>query len=83
MNCLKNNVSWCKEHAYYDGKLWRCKKTDEPISVRDIECSLHDGPFPVTGSGNVVVISWLTCEKCLPNEKPPVRGTPVTHVQLY
>lgn len=69
---------WCEKHAFLDDeKGWLCKKTKVPIEAQEIGRTLHDGPFPLSGSGKVPLILHLHCPECNPKYKPPIYGTPI------
>jgi hypothetical protein len=44
--------------------------------------SLHDGPFPLSGSGRVPEIGHLHCPGCDPNWKAPVAGSGITPAEI-
>ena len=69
---------WCKEHAKIEeGGFWRCKKTGAEIMAQEIGRTLHDGPFPLSGSGQVPLVLHLHCPACDPDWKSPSYGTPI------
>ncbi|HEY0907900.1 MAG TPA: hypothetical protein VGE35_00965 [Candidatus Paceibacterota bacterium] len=82
MYILKSNAEWLPGHAEHKRDGWVCKKTGADIEVETIGRSLHDGPFPGTGSGRVVQVGHLHCPGCDPNWKGPAYGTPVTPAEL-
>lgn len=73
---------WCEEHANPTTDGWKCKKTNSDIQVTEIRRSLHDGPFPLSGSGRVIPVGHLHCPGCDPSWKGPADGTPIKPEQI-
>lgn len=44
----------------------------EEILAKSVPCSIHDGPFPLTGHGEVQMVVVPYCLKC---EREPASGT--------
>jgi hypothetical protein len=68
---------WCENHAVLKEDGWECKTTGADIQVTVVGRSLHDGPFPLSGSGRVIQVGHLHCPKCNPGWKAPEYGTPI------
>ncbi len=82
MLVLLSDHKWCEQHAVMGSDGWECKKTGADINFTIIGRSLHDGPFPGSGSGRVVQVGHLHCTGCDPNWKGPSYGTPVKPEEL-
>ena len=71
--------TWCQGHATCNAEGdWQCKTTGAIIQATGVRRSLHDGPFPSSGSGSVSEVLHLHCPECNPNWQPPAYGTPIT-----
>lgn len=54
------------------GEDWNCTVCGSEIQGAEIKHSIHDGPFPLSGSGKVYTEFVPYCPKC---EQKPTRGT--------
>lgn len=55
---------------------WKCRDCDADIMAVTQICSVHDGPFRLSGSGRTVHKQAPYCPNC--ETKPNWRGTPVS-----
>jgi hypothetical protein len=51
MYILATDAAWLIEHGRPGLDGWFCKKAGTDIVCTEIGRSLHDGPFPFSGSG--------------------------------
>ncbi len=82
MKVLISDHQWCEGHARFGDDGWKCKTTGAEIVATTVGRSLHDGPFPLSGSGRVVDVLHLHCPACQPDWKKPNHGTPVKPEQI-
>jgi hypothetical protein len=67
-----------KEKGYYtnDAGDIACKKCHSDILQTVVIFSIHDGPFPLSGSGKTEQQVFPYCPTC--EEKPEIQGMPIT-----
>lgn len=82
MYILAADATWLIEHGRPNPDGWVCKKAGTDIVCTEIGRSLHDGPFPFSGSGKVVKVGHLHCPTCQPDWKGPRYGEPIKPEQL-
>ena len=60
-----------------DGEIkeYRCNDCDSEIRATTVAHSIHDGPFPLSGSGRVTNEQVPYCPTC--DEKPNFHGSPI------
>lgn len=58
------------------GDVWLCKTCGSVIAASIKYFPVWDGPFPCSGSGEVISENIPFCPTC--EERPDSRGTPVT-----
>ena len=80
-NCLICNTIFHKKisqkHAYrFEGEDFICTKCGSEILVAEISHPIHDGPFPLSGSGKVLNEKMPFCPKC--EEIPSTNGKFIT-----
>lgn len=68
-NCIICNIVYHKklsqEHAYkLENGDFTCTKCGSEILIAEISHSVHDGPFPLSGSGKVHREQMPYCPKC-------------------
>ena len=54
---------------------WVCKKCGSDIQATQVAHAIHDGPFPLSGSGKCEYEDVPYCPKC--ETKPSFHGAPV------
>ena len=66
-----------KEKNYYINEAgdYACKDCQSDILCVTVIFSIHDGPFPLSGSGKTTRQNFPYCPKC--EEKPEIRGLPI------
>lgn len=74
MYIVATDATWLREHARSEPDGWVCKKTGADIMCTQVGRSLHDGPFPLSGSGKVLTVGHLHCPACQPDWKAPNYG---------
>jgi hypothetical protein len=82
MTILAAHATWIKEHAVPGSDGWTCKKTGADILCDQVGRSLHDGLFPLSGSGRVINVGHLHCPGCQPDWQAPRYGEPVKPEEL-
>lgn len=60
-----------REENYYrrDGE-WHCRKCHTIIASVNSIVSVHDGPFPLSGSGKTAEVGIPYCSECEEEPKP-------------
>lgn len=46
------------------GEDWKCVQCESEIKCKDIHIPIHDGPFALSGSGRVKIVTLPYCPKC-------------------
>jgi len=66
--------NWVKSEV--DGKeRWHCKECGAEILAAQVAHAIHDGPFPLSGSGECEYETVGYCPNC--EKKPNYHGTPI------
>lgn len=55
----------------HPGEGWKCKKCGTWLEQCTGYASVHDGPFPLSGSGRVLHYAYPYCPTCEPNPGNP------------
>lgn len=56
---------------------FKCKTCDSDILATTVIFSIHDGPFPMSGSGKTFKQHFPYCPKC--ESRPDIHGIPITN----
>ena len=65
-----------KEQNYSENDgYYKCKTCSSDILSVVVIFSIHDGPFPMSGSGKTITQEFPYCPKC--ETRPEFRGSPI------
>ncbi len=73
---LETKVSKKEENYHIDKNGdYKCNDCKTDILCITVIFPIHDGPFPMSGSGKTTIQNFSYCPKC--EEKPEIHGLPI------